>query len=49
MIDENADVFPMVGPGQGYANMITDPFIPSRTGQEAHIQGVGRNTATDMF
>ncbi|WP_341316570.1 biosynthetic-type acetolactate synthase large subunit [Paraburkholderia sp. IMGN_8] len=49
MIDENADVFPMVGPGQSYANMITGPFIPSRTRQETHIQGVGRQSATDMF
>ncbi|RDK02736.1 biosynthetic-type acetolactate synthase large subunit [Paraburkholderia lacunae] len=49
MIDENADVFPMVGPGQSYSNMITGPFIPSRTGRETHIQGVGRNSATDMF
>jgi hypothetical protein len=49
MIDENADVFPMVGPGQSYSNMITGPFIPSRTVQETHIQGVGRNSATDMF
>src|SRR5580692_513470 len=49
MIDENADVFPMVGPGQSYSSMITRPFIPSRTEQETHIQGVGRNSATDMF
>jgi acetolactate synthase-1/2/3 large subunit len=49
MIDENADVFPMVGPGQSYSRMITGPFIPSRTGQETHIQDVERNNATDMF
>ncbi|MGV2291792.1 biosynthetic-type acetolactate synthase large subunit [Trinickia sp. YCB016] len=49
MIDENADVFPMVGPGQSYANMITGPFIPSRAGQETRSQGVGGNSATDMF
>lgn len=49
MIDENANVFPMVGPGQSYANMITGPFIPSRTGKRTHIHGVERNAATDMF
>ena len=49
MIDENADVFPMVGPGQGYANMITGPFIPSRTGQETYVRDGARNSATDMF
>ncbi|RKE36494.1 acetolactate synthase large subunit [Paraburkholderia sp. BL23I1N1] len=49
MIDENADVFPMVGPGQSYSSMITGPFIPSRTEQETHSQSVGRKSATDMF
>jgi len=49
MIDENADVFPMVGPGQSYANMLTGPFIPSRTGRETQTQGVGRESAADMF
>jgi acetolactate synthase I/II/III large subunit len=47
MVDENADVFPMVGPGQSYANMITGPFIPSRVEREA---GRGpRQAAADMF
>jgi len=49
MIDYNADVFPMVGPGQTYANMITGPFIPSRTGQETQTQVVGHKSAADMF
>ncbi|MFM0292666.1 MULTISPECIES: biosynthetic-type acetolactate synthase large subunit [Paraburkholderia] len=48
MIDENADVFPIVGPGQSYATMNTGPFIPSRTGQ-TQIQGVVRKSAADMF
>jgi acetolactate synthase-1/2/3 large subunit len=30
MVDQDADVFPMVGPGQAYENMITGDFIPSR-------------------
>lgn len=49
MIDENADVFPIVGPGQSYANMNTGPFIPSRTEQAARTQGVGGKSAVDMF
>jgi acetolactate synthase I/II/III large subunit len=49
MIDENADVFPMVGPGQSYSNMVTGPFIPSRSGEDTQAQDVGRNRAPDMF
>jgi acetolactate synthase-1/2/3 large subunit len=30
MIDPDAGVYPMVGPGQGYEDMITGDFIPSR-------------------
>jgi acetolactate synthase-1/2/3 large subunit len=30
MIDPDAGVYPMVGPGQSYAEMITGEFIPSR-------------------
>jgi acetolactate synthase-1/2/3 large subunit len=30
MIDENAGVYPMVGPGQGYDEMITGEHIASR-------------------
>jgi acetolactate synthase I/II/III large subunit len=49
MIDQNADVFPMVGPGQGYANMITGPFIPSRSEQESGGKSPERQAAADMF
>ena len=31
MIDPDAGVYPMVGPGQSYDEMITGEFIPSRT------------------
>ncbi len=31
IIDRDAGVYPMVGPGQGYDEMITGEFIPSRT------------------
>ncbi|WP_158941040.1 biosynthetic-type acetolactate synthase large subunit [Burkholderia sp. S171] len=49
MIDYNADVFPMVGPGQSYANMITGPFIPSRVVEEAQTQVIAHKNAADMF
>jgi len=35
IIDPDAGVYPMVGPGQGYDAMITGEFIPSRDPQEA--------------
>ena len=34
MIDPDAGVYPMVGPGQTYRDMITGDFIPSRTSPE---------------
>jgi acetolactate synthase-1/2/3 large subunit len=49
MVDQDADVFPMVGPGQSYASMITGPFIPSRLGQDTGNQGAGPQNAPDMF
>ncbi|CAB3715856.1 Acetolactate synthase large subunit [Paraburkholderia sediminicola] len=49
MVDQDADVFPMVGPGQGYANMITGPFIPSRSERESGEEGAERQAAADMF
>ena len=30
MVDQNAHVYPMVGPGQGYKDMITGKWIPGR-------------------
>ncbi|RFU48855.1 biosynthetic-type acetolactate synthase large subunit [Paraburkholderia sp. DHOC27] len=49
MIDYNADVFPMVGPGQSYAGMITGPFIPSRSERDEEAKGPGQQTPADMF
>jgi acetolactate synthase-1/2/3 large subunit len=34
IIDRDAGVYPMVGPGQGYDEMITGDHIPSRTAVE---------------
>ncbi len=35
MIDPNAEVYPMVGPGMGYREMITGDHIPAREPEEA--------------
>jgi acetolactate synthase I/II/III large subunit len=35
MIDPDAGVYPMVGPGASYAQMITGDFIPARTASQA--------------
>jgi acetolactate synthase I/II/III large subunit len=44
MIDPDAGVYPMVGPGQAYAEMITGEHIPSRT--QVDIKPPG---ASEMF
>jgi acetolactate synthase-1/2/3 large subunit len=35
IIDGDAGVYPMVGPGQGYDAMITGDYIPSRDARDA--------------
>jgi acetolactate synthase-1/2/3 large subunit len=49
MVDENADVFPMVGPGQSYSGMVTGPFIPSRSERMSGAKDEVRQAAADMF
>jgi acetolactate synthase-1/2/3 large subunit len=49
MVDQNADVFPMVGPGQSYSTMITGPFIPTRSGQTPEGKSMEHRAAPDMF
>ena len=44
IIDPDAGVYPMVGPGQSYDAMITGDFIPSRSSAEAPVPG-----ASEMF
>jgi acetolactate synthase-1/2/3 large subunit len=44
MIDQDAGVYPMVGPGQAYEDMITGDHIPSRTKVE-----VKTPDASEMF
>ncbi len=38
MIDQNAHVYPMVGPGMGYKEMETGPFIPPRKPELSEIK-----------
>jgi len=49
MVDQQADVFPMVGPGRSYTDMITGPFIPSRQQQAATAAGEAGQQSADMF
>jgi acetolactate synthase-1/2/3 large subunit len=44
MIDPDAGVYPMVGPGQSYEEMITGPFIPSRNKVDIKTPG-----SSEMF
>jgi acetolactate synthase-1/2/3 large subunit len=44
MIDTNAGVYPMVGPGQSYDEMITGDYIPSR-----HKTQIRTPDASEMF
>jgi acetolactate synthase I/II/III large subunit len=44
IIDPDAGVYPMVGPGQPYANMITGDHIPSRSSAPTALPG-----ASEMF
>jgi acetolactate synthase-1/2/3 large subunit len=44
MIDPDAGVYPMVGPGASYAQMITGDFIASRSAPTPH-----ETTASGMF
>ncbi len=39
MIDPDAGVYPMVGPGQSYDGMITGDYITSRTKPEVKTPG----------
>jgi acetolactate synthase-1/2/3 large subunit len=44
MIDPDAGVYPMVGPGQGYDGMITGPCIPARK-----VSVIEKPGASEMF
>ena len=44
MIDQDAGVYPMVGPGQSYEEMITGEFIPSRSKLPVKVPG-----SSEMF
>ncbi len=44
--DQSADVFPMVGPGQGFKDMVTGPHISARAAAPPHPVDID---ATDSF
>jgi acetolactate synthase-1/2/3 large subunit len=46
LIDTDAGVYPMVGPGQSYEEMITGDFIPARGGGSDDVQEPGES---EMF
>ncbi|NNF16275.1 MAG: biosynthetic-type acetolactate synthase large subunit [Gammaproteobacteria bacterium] len=48
IIDRNAEVYPMVGPGQAYQQMITGPWINCRTEPDVEADDLGPDT-TEMF
>jgi acetolactate synthase-1/2/3 large subunit len=39
MIDQDAGVYPMVGPGQSYEGMVTGPHIAARSRAEIKAPG----------
>ena len=47
MIDPDAEVYPMVGPGMGYSGMITGPYINGRA--SAQPQESQQGTKSDLF
>jgi acetolactate synthase-1/2/3 large subunit len=49
MVDTSAHVYPMVGPGLGYKEMITGDYIPSRDPEEDADDGDPTQGPTGYF
>lgn len=49
MIDQNADVYPMVGPGQSYDGMLTGDYIRARAPQQDSAPTGGKTAIPDYF
>jgi len=49
MIDPNAHVYPMVGPGMGYREMITGDFIKARGAEPKEHEAVDMMKIPDLF
>lgn len=49
MIDPNAHVYPMVGPGMGYKEMITGDFIPARGAEPKEHEEKDMTKIPDLF
>lgn len=49
MVDQEADVYPMVGPGQTYEGMVTGPHIQSRDAPVSAGGADKRQSTSDLF
>ena len=49
MIDNNASVYPMVGPGMGYSQMVTGEWIPARELGEDNRTAIDPETSPELF
>lgn len=49
MIDNNASVYPMVGPGMGYSQMVTGEWIPAREIDDNTRAGIDPETSPELF
>ena len=49
MIDNNASVYPMVGPGMGYSQMVTGEWIPAREIDDTTRAGIDAETSPELF
>ena len=49
MIDQDACVYPMVGPGMGYKEMVTGEYIASRSPGGSGTEDVDMSKIPDLF
>ena len=49
MIDPEADVFPMVGPGMGYKEMLTGDYIKARKVKVEKTEEADMEKVPDLF
>lgn len=49
MIDNNASVYPMVGPGMGYSQMVTGEWIPARNIDDNTRTAIDPETSPELF
>ena len=49
MIDNDASVYPMVGPGKGYSEMVTGEWIPARDSTHTARRAVDPDASPELF